>query len=320
MKSKSDFNAIKKALNNLKTKVNNNIVKLSFESNTGLIVSRELSCCRTIKTHNEDKEFKDFLKDTIDNGSFKTSGYIEVIKESDKEYFLKPGTPNGGVVTVQGDTGSVPIPVSQSDKNLLKATVAGEGTAGTPDAGVISIQGIAGMTPVQVSQDTASNLNARVVGAGTAGVPSGGVLTVQGQASMTPLQVTVTNPDNTDADGIPTGYTSLRDTGIQSSVASMASSSGAVASITFTTDGYLSKIAVSSSGKAKFEILIGTAYNTATSIEFLPIFNTSASLFNQYEFVSKYAVNAGQTLFIKGQNLDLLAQDLYGYLEGYQLI
>lgn len=89
MKSKSDFNAIKKALNNLKTKVNNNIVKLSFESNTGLIVSRELSCCRTVKTHNEDKEFKDFLKDTIDNGSFKTSGYIEVIKESDKEYFLK---------------------------------------------------------------------------------------------------------------------------------------------------------------------------------------------------------------------------------------
>ena len=130
------------------------------------------------------------------------------------------GTPNTGVVTVQGIAGATPIPVSGSitatnpsvgatgaaapgsatyvgllnGMNLIgwlgdaagRGIVAGGGTAGTPAGGVLTVQGI--------TSGTALN----IVGTGTAGVPGTAVLTVQGIGSGTPIaisgSVTATNP------------------------------------------------------------------------------------------------------------------------------
>jgi hypothetical protein len=54
------------------------------------------------------------------------------------------GTPVGGVVSVQGETGMTPVITS------------GQGMAGTPAGGVTTVQGAAGMTPLSVTETSAS--------------------------------------------------------------------------------------------------------------------------------------------------------------------
>lgn len=55
------------------------------------------------------------------------------------------GTPSGGVVSIQGQTGMTPL------------TTTGTGAAGTPAAGVSTIQGITGGTPVSVVEAHAAS-------------------------------------------------------------------------------------------------------------------------------------------------------------------
>ena len=116
------------------------------------------------------------------------------------------GTPDNGVLTIQGIIGMTPVVVNNPTAANLKATVSGAGSSGTPDAGVVTIQGVTGMTPVQTTvvggssvtaiQTTAANLKTQATGGGSAGSADTGVLTVQGIASMTPVQVSQSNAAN----------------------------------------------------------------------------------------------------------------------------
>jgi hypothetical protein len=66
---------------------------------------------------------------------------------------------------VQPTAANLNANVSQATAGNLNATVIGAGTAGTPNAGVVTVQGVSGGTtiPVTAAQATAANLNATVV-------------------------------------------------------------------------------------------------------------------------------------------------------------
>jgi len=117
--------------------------------------------------------------------------------------------------------------VSQPTASLLNATVVGAGSAGTPNAGVVTVQGVASMTKLLVTPDsvalpanqsvnvaqvngittltgagatgtgsqrsTVAQDTTTIAGAapGTAGSASANVVTVQGVTSMTPLKVDI---------------------------------------------------------------------------------------------------------------------------------
>jgi hypothetical protein len=165
----------------------------------------------------------DFKGLVTGNGAVGTSGVLRVTLANDS---------TGTVIATQATAAN------------LNATVVGAGTTGSPDAGVMTIQGVSGMTGVVVEQNDPNSLNAQVMGAvpandpdsgdpvkvgavynssaptydsgdrtnlqasnrgellvvqgpsglfvggtGTAGTPATGVLTVQGIGSMTPLLV-----------------------------------------------------------------------------------------------------------------------------------
>jgi hypothetical protein len=134
-----------------------------------------------------------------------------------------PGNPSptGGVMTVQGENGMVPLGVTgpiqanQGAPNTLANAWPHEITDGThgpvavkaantpaaaadpalvvtmsPDSAYVGVTG-----PIQVTQPTGPNLQAQVQGLGTAGVPAGNILTIQGVTGATELPV-VAN-DNT---------------------------------------------------------------------------------------------------------------------------
>jgi len=119
------------------------------------------------------------------------------------------GSPDTGVLTVQGISSMTPLVVNNPTAANLLTTTTGAGVAGTPDAGVVTIQGVTGMTPVQTTvvggssvtatQTTASNLKTQTTGAGSPGTADSGVLTVQGISSMTPLQVSQSVAANLNA-------------------------------------------------------------------------------------------------------------------------
>jgi hypothetical protein len=116
-----------------------------------------------------------------------------------------PGSPTGGVVTVQGPgaggsltvlgTGaSGAVPVVQADlfrvaPEASSFPVEGLGVAQSAAGGVLTVQGIGvnGTLLVDIEKSTTLTVTGdqaggahKVVGAGTAGVPSGGIVTVQG--------------------------------------------------------------------------------------------------------------------------------------------
>lgn len=123
------------------------------------------------------------------------------------------GTPNAGVVTVQGITSGTNVNVNIAAGSVTNlstnvaqfggsAVVTGTGASGagiprvtvSNDSNVIVSQGTAANLNATVVQATATNLNAAVVGVGAAGTPSGGVLTVQGSSSGTAIPTTISTP------------------------------------------------------------------------------------------------------------------------------
>lgn len=124
-----------------------------------------------------------------------------------------PGTPTGGVLTVQGDPAGTPLPVSgtvtASNPSVsatgaavpASATMVG-GTDGTDlRALAVSASGVLSTSAAQsgtwnidditgtVSLPTGAATEAKQPAFGTAGTSSADVLTVQGRAAMTPLLV-----------------------------------------------------------------------------------------------------------------------------------
>ncbi len=119
------------------------------------------------------------------------------------------GTPNGGVVTIQGAAGGTPVPVSGTitpsgtqDVNVTKvngnAALAGSGATGT------------GSLRTTTAQDTTTIAGSAP---GTAGTASANVVTVQGVASMTPVLTTTTPSSRTivplDVSTVTTGGTAV---------------------------------------------------------------------------------------------------------------
>lgn len=138
------------------------------------------------------------------------------------------GTPNSGVVTIQGIVGGVAVPISGSitatnpsvnnvnttpptsltyiggnvstsapsytNGNASAISLTTSGAIRVDNSGVTqpvsgTITANAGTGNFTVVQSTASNLNASVVGTGTAGTPAGGILSIQGVSGGQPVPI-----------------------------------------------------------------------------------------------------------------------------------
>lgn len=170
---------------------------------------------------------------------------------------------------------------------------------------------------VHVRSEAAADFLARVQGKDAAGSPdTNAVMAIQGVPGGSPIAATV----EVDPNQVPFGYQRLVG---EAEVANVASNTDAqITSVTFTQAGFVVGVHFSGSGRAKFDLLEGAAFNTATVLagampqQFLPAGGANGS----FRPGMPIPVAAGTTVHLRGRNRDTLgAQDLAGMIEAYQL-